>query len=115
MGFALKGKLSVSLLMNLSCVSKATEKKWEAKREQLKKFLYLLFLSEEQRQKCKGDQTNGKHIETKQKGCQLSSKLHTQHLETTTLISTPLGYSSTLSSSWLPHSAAVESDGWCGL
>lgn len=84
MGFALIGKLSVSLLMSLSCVSKATGKKREAKREQLKKFLDLLFLSEEQRQKCKGDQINGKHIQTRQKGCQLSSKLHTQRLETTT-------------------------------
>lgn len=57
-------------------LAKQQEKKWEAKREQLKKFLDLLFLSEEQRQKCKRDQTNGKHIEMKQKGCQLSSKLH---------------------------------------
>lgn len=45
----LKGKLSVSLLMNLTCVAAATEKNKEEKREQMKKFLDLLFLSEEQR------------------------------------------------------------------
>lgn len=45
----LKGKLSVSLLMNLTCVTAATEKNKEEKREQLKKFLDLVFLSEEQR------------------------------------------------------------------
>jgi len=45
----LKGGLSVSLLMNLSCVTAATEQNKEEKREQMKKFLNLLFLSEEQR------------------------------------------------------------------
>ena len=39
----------MSLLMNLSCVTAATEQNKEEKREQMKKFLNLLFLSEEQR------------------------------------------------------------------
>lgn len=101
----------INELVLCHCSNSKNREKREA--EEIPRFAFSVWRIE--KKKYEGDQTNGKHIKMKQKWCQLSSKLCTRCLETTTLISGPQGYSSASSSSWLSHSATVGSDGCCGL